>query len=157
MAMASPRREGESTDLEVGVHCTFYKLPKLKEKNRLTFKRWAENRINVPWEIPESVQNLIAFPYHSVLLFRSYSSGAWCSHFIIWDPSPIIKCPRGTGELCHKETCFEFWEVKLPEKPRSWKGMSMWPQNRMFPGKRTTLWYWIDFKKCVLVYLIHLK
>lgn len=38
MAMASPRREGESTDLEVGVHCTFYKLPKLKEKNRVTFR-----------------------------------------------------------------------------------------------------------------------
>lgn len=38
MAMASPRREGESTDLEVGVHYTFYKLPKLEEKNRLTFR-----------------------------------------------------------------------------------------------------------------------
>lgn len=37
-AVAKGGREEESTDLEVEVHCTFYKLPKLKEKNRLTFR-----------------------------------------------------------------------------------------------------------------------
>lgn len=36
-AMAKGGREEESTDLEAEVRCTFYKLPKLKEKNRLTF------------------------------------------------------------------------------------------------------------------------
>lgn len=36
--MARGDREEESTDLEVEVRCTFYKLPKLKEKNRLTFR-----------------------------------------------------------------------------------------------------------------------